>query len=176
MVVPRSYFHDSSDGQNREICPTSDPSVVHPSNFKSQGQSQDLETATDLHYSDSSKQTSKSSTEIETAYEAMQQLPLRQSDNPPTVEIIDPTTEFIPQNEPNQSRGDKKSYALITTLFTQKYTDIDMCKILFQPLSCAIFYLYLYLYLFLYLFRTHIIQSFSFFYFGGIHISINNIN
>ena len=27
VIVPRSYFHDSSDGQNRETCPISDPSV-----------------------------------------------------------------------------------------------------------------------------------------------------
>ena len=27
-IVPRSYFHGSSDGQNRETCPTSDPSVL----------------------------------------------------------------------------------------------------------------------------------------------------
>ena len=38
VIVPRSYFHDSSNGQNRETCPTSDQSVVHPSNPKSHGQ------------------------------------------------------------------------------------------------------------------------------------------
>ena len=38
VIVPRSYFHDSSDGQNRETCPTSDPTVLHPSNPKSHGQ------------------------------------------------------------------------------------------------------------------------------------------
>ena len=36
VIVPRSYFHDSSDGQNRETCPTSDPSVLQPLNLKSQ--------------------------------------------------------------------------------------------------------------------------------------------
>ena len=32
VFLSRSYFHDSSGGQNRDICSTSDPSVVHPSN------------------------------------------------------------------------------------------------------------------------------------------------
>ena len=32
-IVPRCYFHESSDGQNRETCPASDPSIVHPSNL-----------------------------------------------------------------------------------------------------------------------------------------------
>ena len=27
VIVPRSYFHDSSDGQNRETCPITGPSV-----------------------------------------------------------------------------------------------------------------------------------------------------
>ena len=30
VFVPRFYFHDSSDGQNRETCPTFDPSAVQP--------------------------------------------------------------------------------------------------------------------------------------------------
>ena len=42
VIVPHSFFHDSSDGENRETCPTSDPSVVHRSNPKSHGQSQDF--------------------------------------------------------------------------------------------------------------------------------------
>ena len=48
VIVPRSYFHDSTDGQNGKTCPTSDPSVGLPSNLKLHGQSQDVETATDL--------------------------------------------------------------------------------------------------------------------------------
>ena len=31
VIVPRSYFHDSSDGQNRETCPISDPSIPQSS-------------------------------------------------------------------------------------------------------------------------------------------------
>ena len=47
VFVPRCCFHDSSDGQNQETCPASDPSAVHLSNMISHCQSQDLETATD---------------------------------------------------------------------------------------------------------------------------------
>ena len=48
VIVPRSYFHDSSDGQNRENCPSSDPTVFYPTKPKPNGQSQDIETTTDL--------------------------------------------------------------------------------------------------------------------------------
>ena len=34
VFVPRYLFHDLSDGQNRENCPTSDTSLVYPSNLK----------------------------------------------------------------------------------------------------------------------------------------------
>ena len=85
VFVLGSYFHDSSDGRNWETCPTSDPSVVHPSNPKSLGQSQNVQIATDLDHNDSSTQTSESSTDTETAYEPVQQPPLRQSDNPSTL-------------------------------------------------------------------------------------------
>ena len=61
VIVPRSNLHDSTDGQNRKTCPTSDPSVLRPSNIQSNGHSQDIETTTDLAHNDSSKQTSKPS-------------------------------------------------------------------------------------------------------------------
>ena len=93
VIVPRSYVHDSSDGQNRETCPTSDPPAAHPSNPKSHGESQDFENATNLIHDDSPKQTSESKTDIETAYEPIQQPPpLRQCDNVSTTEINNPTT------------------------------------------------------------------------------------
>ena len=47
VIVPRSYFQDSSDGQNRETHPISDPSVLRLSKSKSKGQTQDIETTTD---------------------------------------------------------------------------------------------------------------------------------
>ena len=109
VIVPRSYFHDSSDGQNRESCPTSDPSVVHPSDFKSHGQSQDLETATDQQYNDNHTTASDPSPDVETTYEPMQQPPPKQSDSPSTIETNDPNTDTIPENGPSYSRGGKNN-------------------------------------------------------------------
>ena len=106
-IVSRSYFHDSSDGQNGETSPTSDPFGVHPPNPRSNGKSQDIETTTGLVYNDSSVKTSEPSTDTATACEPMSQLPSRQSDNPSMVEINNPTTETISQNEPSHSRGGK---------------------------------------------------------------------
>ena len=105
--VQRSYFHDPSDGQNRETCPSFDPTVLHPSNPKSHGQSQDIETTADLAQKDNSEQIFEPSTDTEITYEPMPQPPLRQSDTPAAPEINDRTTENIPQNEPSHSRGGK---------------------------------------------------------------------
>ena len=55
VIVPRSYYHDSSDGQNKETCPISDPSVPQILKPKSHGQSQDIETTTDLAQNDNSE-------------------------------------------------------------------------------------------------------------------------
>ena len=109
VIVPRSYFHDSSDGRNPETLPTSDPSVVHPSNSKWHGQSQDVETPTQQRHSDISKKTSESSTDIETAFEPVQQPPSKQSDNPSTIEINNATTEIVPKIGPSNSRGGKNN-------------------------------------------------------------------
>ena len=84
VIAPRSYSHDSSAGQNRDTCPTSDPSVLQLSKFKSNGQIRDLETTTDLVHNDSSEQTSEPSTDTETTCGPMPQPPLRQSNNPST--------------------------------------------------------------------------------------------
>ena len=107
VIVPSFYFHDWNDGRNRESCPTSDPSKLRPSNLQSNGESQVIETTTDLAHNDSSEQTSQPSTDTETPYESMPQPPSRQSDNPSTLEINDPTTENTPQIEPSHSRGSK---------------------------------------------------------------------
>ena len=107
VIVPRSYFHDSSNGQNREICPSSDPPVPQKLTPKSNGQSQDIETTIDLTHNGSSKRTSEPSTDTETTCKPMTQPPLRQSDTPPTFEINDPATEDIPRSEPSHSRGGK---------------------------------------------------------------------
>ena len=109
VLVPRSFFHDSSDSQNRETCTSSDPNVLHPSNPQSNGQSKDIETTTALTQNDNSKRTSKPNTDTETACEPMTQPPLGQSDTPSTFEINDPTTGNIPQTEPSHSRGGKQN-------------------------------------------------------------------
>ena len=107
VIVQRSFFHDSSDGQNRETRPISDPSIPQTSKSKSNGQSQDIETTTDLAQNDNSEKIFELSTDSETTCEPMPQPPLRQSDTPAAPEINDPTTENIPQNVPSHSRGSK---------------------------------------------------------------------
>ena len=54
VIVPRSCFHNSSNGQNREICPISDPFLSKSSEPESNGQSQGTETSTDLTHNDNS--------------------------------------------------------------------------------------------------------------------------
>ena len=105
VIVPRSYFHDSSDGQNRETRPISNPSVPQLSKSKLNGQSQDIETTTDLAQNDNSEQTFEPSTDTETECEPIPQSTSKQVDAPPTLEINDPTNENIPQNAPSHSRG-----------------------------------------------------------------------
>ena len=107
VIVPRSYFHDSNNGQNRETCPIFDPPVPHNSTHKSNGQSLEIETTIDLAHNDLSKRTSEPSTDTETTCEPMTQPPLVHSENPSTFEINDPTTENIPRTEPSHSRGGK---------------------------------------------------------------------
>ena len=45
--------------------------------------------------------------DTETTCEPMQLSPSKKSDNPSTLEINDPTTKNVPQNEPSHSRGGK---------------------------------------------------------------------
>ena len=107
VIVPRSDFHEPSDVQNRETCSSFDPSFVYPSIPNLHGQSQNVKTTTDVKYNDRSTRAPESDTILETAYEPMQQPPLRWNGNPSTLESIDPTTEIILQNEPSHSRGGK---------------------------------------------------------------------
>ena len=90
-----------------KLAPIFDPTVLHPSNPKLHGRSQDIETTTDFTHNDNFKQTSEPSRDTETACEPMPQPPSRRSDTPSTLEINDPTTKNIPQNEPSHSRGGK---------------------------------------------------------------------
>ena len=55
VIVPRSYFHDSGDGQNWEPCPTSDRKLPQTLTPKMDGQSQDIETTIDLTQNDNAK-------------------------------------------------------------------------------------------------------------------------
>ena len=127
VIVPRSYFHDSNNGQNRETCPVSDPPVPHNLTPKSNGQSQDIETTIDLTHNDNSKQTYESNIDTGTACEPMPHPPSRQCDTPTTLEINDPTTENIPQTEPSHSRGGEYN---LRPNPNPNYSEIyiDMCK------------------------------------------------
>ena len=84
VIVPRSYFHDSSNGQNRETCPIFDQHVPQNLTPKSNGQSQEIETTIDLTHNDNSKRTSEPSTDTETTCEPMTQPSSGQSDTPST--------------------------------------------------------------------------------------------
>ena len=107
VIVPRSYFHDSSHGQNRETCPISDPSVPLSSKPKSNGQSQGTETTTDIAQNDNSEQFFEPNTDSEPTCEPTTHPPLRQSDTPATLEINDPTAKSIPPDESSHPRGGK---------------------------------------------------------------------
>ena len=61
VIVRRSYFHDSHDGQNWETCPTFDPPTPQNLTPKSNGQNPDIETTIDLTHNDISKRTSEMS-------------------------------------------------------------------------------------------------------------------
>ena len=90
-----------------KLAPCSDPYVLQLSKPKSNGQSQDIETTTDLAHNDSSEKTPEPSTDSQSACKPMPPPTSRQSENTSTLEINDPTTETIPQKEPSCSRGGK---------------------------------------------------------------------
>ena len=146
VIVPRSYFHDSSDGQNWETCPTSHPTLPQTLMPKSNGQSQDIETSTDLTQNDNAKHISDSSTDAEITCKPVTQPPIMESDTSSTLDINNPTAENIPKKESNSSRGGKYNLRPKPILITQKNTDFDVRKILFlSPLFvchfCPLFYL-----------------------------------
>ena len=107
VIVPRSYFHDSSNGQNRETRPISDPSVTRTLTPKSNGQSQDIETSTDLIQNDNAKHISESSTDAEFTCKPVTKPPSMQSDTSSTFDSNNPTAENIPKKESDYSRGGK---------------------------------------------------------------------
>ena len=160
VIVPSSYSHDSSDGQNRKTCPSSDLTVLHPSNPKSHGQSQDIETTADLTHNDNCEKTSELSTDTETACEPMPQPPSKQSDNPSTLEIMILLPKTFRKTNLVILEAANTTYALIQILITQKYTDINLCKVLFEPLCVPL----LVLTPIIFHFFAHIIQNFSLFW------------
>ena len=106
-IVPRSYFHDSSNGQNRETCPISDPSVPQTPKPQLNGQSQDIETTTDLTQNDNAKHIYESITDAEITCTPVTQPPSTQSDTSSTLDSNNSTAENIPEKECNYSRGGK---------------------------------------------------------------------
>ena len=131
VIVSRSYFHDSNNGQNRETYPLSDPPVPHNSTPKSNGQSQDIETTIDLTHNVKSKRTSDPSTDTETTCEPMTQPPSGQSDTRQYLRSTIPLLKIFHKPSLVILEVTNTTYALIPILTTQKYTDIDECKILF---------------------------------------------
>ena len=95
--VPLSYFHDSSDGQNREICPISKPPVPRTLTPTSNGQSQDIETTIDLTQNDNTKHINDSSTDAEITCKPVTQPPLTKNDTLSTLDDNIPTAENFPK-------------------------------------------------------------------------------
>ena len=128
VIVPRSYFHDSSNGQNRETCPISDQSVPQTPNPKLNGQSKDNETTTDLTQNDNAKHIYESITDAEITCKPVTQPPSTQSDTSSTLDSNNPTAENIPKRNLFTLEEANTTYAPIPILITQKYTDNDVCK------------------------------------------------
>ena len=74
---------------------------------KSNGQSQDIETSTDLTQNDNAKHISESSTDAEITCKPVTQPPLMESDTTSTLENNNPTAENNPKKKSNNSRGGK---------------------------------------------------------------------
>ena len=73
----------------------------------SNGQSQDIETTTDLTQNDNTKHIYESSTDAEITFKPVTQPPLTESDTSTTLDSNNPTAENIPKKESNYSRGGK---------------------------------------------------------------------
>ena len=164
VIVPCSNFLEPSHGPNQETCAASDPPIVDLSNPQSNGQCQDLETATDLRHNDNSKQTSESNTDFETAYEPMQHPPSRQTDCPSTIEINGLNTENILKNEPGNSRGcNYKWRPNPISNYSEIYRYLSVQEFIPAPFLCHFYPLFFLTLLFLLSAHT----SLSFFFFGS---------
>ena len=93
VIVPRSYFHDSNDGQNREIRPNSDQPVSRTLTPILNGQKQDIETIIDLTQNNNTKHICESSTDAEITCKPVTQPSLIESDTSSTLD------SNIPKNE-----------------------------------------------------------------------------
>ena len=107
VIVPRSYFHDSNDGKNREIRPNSDQPVSRTLTPTLNGQKQDIETNIDLTQNNSTKHICESSTDAEITCKPVTQPSLIESDTSSTLDSNIPTAENTPKNESDHSRGGK---------------------------------------------------------------------
>ena len=107
VIVPRSYFHDPNDGQNREICPNSDQPVSRTLTPTANGQNQDIETNIDLTQNNNTKHICESSTDAEITCKPVTQPSLIESDTSSTLDSNIPTAENTPKNESDHSRGGK---------------------------------------------------------------------
>ena len=105
VIVPHSFFHDSSHGQNRENCPIPNPSLPQTPKPKLNGQSEDIETTTNLTQNDNAKHIYESITDAEITYKPVTQPPSTQSDTSSTLDSNNPTAEKIPKKESKYSRG-----------------------------------------------------------------------
>ena len=131
VIVPRSYFHGSNNGQNRETCPIFDPPVPQTKNPQLNGQNKDIETTTDLTQNDNAKHICESITDAENTCKPVTQPPPTQSDTSSTLDSNNPTDENIPKRNLITLEEANTTYAPIPILITQKNTDIDVCKTLF---------------------------------------------
>ena len=107
VIVPRSYFPDSSNGQNRETCPIFDPPVPQNLTPKSNGQSKDIETTTDRTQNDNAKHIYESIADAEITCKPVTQPPSTHSDTSSTLDSNNLTAEKIPKKESTYSRGGK---------------------------------------------------------------------
>ena len=99
VIVPRSYFHDSSNGQNRETCPISDPCVPQNPKSKLNGQRKDIETTTDLTQNDNAKHLYEPIADAAITCKPVTQPPSTQSDTSSTLDSNNPTAENIPKRD-----------------------------------------------------------------------------
>ena len=146
VIVPRSYLHDRSDSQNWETCPTTDPTLPQILLPKSNGQSQDIETSTDLTQNDNAKHISESSTDAEITCKPVTQPPLMEIDTSSTLDFNNPTAEDIHKKESNSSRGGKYNLRPNPNPnYSEIYRYWRVQNFILSPLSvchfCTLFYL-----------------------------------